>query len=108
MTTTPTLISKDAARRGGLNHLALPSLGWRLGLSEASWPGRPFNPNSCCTGGEIRRAKGRLQVTGQNPDGTWSHNILLVYGESKEAVPRTPSFLLTEPGPEGSLWATSL
>lgn len=37
MTTTPTLVSRDAARRGGLNHLALPSLGQRLGLSEASW-----------------------------------------------------------------------
>lgn len=34
MTTTPTLVSRDAARRGGLNHLALPSLGqetWALG-----------------------------------------------------------------------------
>lgn len=37
MTTTPTLISRDAARRGSLNHLAPLRLGRRLGISKASW-----------------------------------------------------------------------
>lgn len=37
MTATPTLISRDAARRGGLNHLAPLRLGGRLRHSEASW-----------------------------------------------------------------------
>lgn len=37
MTATPTLISRDAARRGGLNHLAPLRLGRRLRRSEASW-----------------------------------------------------------------------
>lgn len=49
-----------------------------------------------------------LQVTGQNRDGIWSPHILLVHEESKEAMPRVPTFLRTEPGPPGSLWATSL
>lgn len=107
MTNHPTLISRDAARRGGLNHLALLRLGQRLRLSEASWTLKTLQSKSGCTE-EDQDLGSRREVTGQNPDGTWSHNILLVHEESKEIVPRAPVSLHTEPGPEGSLWATSV
>lgn len=71
MTTTPTLISRDAARRGCLNHLALLRLGWRLRISEASWTLKTLQSKFLLHGWENQDLESRRDAPGHRAEPRW-------------------------------------